>query len=215
MTLTGGETGFSPTVGMNDAQALTWGDVADRLRSLRKLGLPMAMRIEARDAQPITIHVAADAYHWADDAGNTPLPEGPLQVRVRTLGLADRPLEVRTGTLGALLWRIGMVAFAHSAASWMVPGERYRMVAWPNLTEVDATTEQVQLCALFGSAALDLDDVAGAVGVDRQVAVTLVSTLSLTGSIEPDPTAPVRKLKGGFGSGPRSLFRMIRERFGA
>lgn len=189
-----------------------WSGAAMAIHAVRRMSTPVLLRIDVVGAGTIAIDPRRHAY--SGDLDLARLPEHPTAVVVEThpADHGDAGVDGPGRDLDGLLWRIGTVAFDDRPASWRWPGDRYRMLRWPNLGEIGAGPDDLRALAMLATTAATPEEVAAATGADRGRVERIVNALGLIGIVDsgsaapPQPSAPVVQRRG--------LFQRLRDRLG-
>lgn len=191
-----------------------WTRAAIAVHSMLQIPVPMFLRLEADEHPPLVIDFRHHAFDWA--VALTDFPAHPLEVLVETeptTAEAAPLFDLPGRNLDGLLWQIGQHSFAGMPASWLRPGDRYKLTRWPNLTEHAHTLSQMRMTAMLGNVYLSADELAVAAAVELGEAQSLLNAFSLMGilqtSLEVPAVAPVVEAVP-----QRGLFDRLRERLG-
>jgi hypothetical protein len=188
-----------------------WASAAIAIDSVKRIPVPLILRLEAPGYGPITIDRRSHAFDWMSSLSEFP-PE-PSEVLVETqvtTADAPSPFALPGRTLDPLLWLIGYNAFGGAPASWLRPGERYRLSRWPNLTELAISASQVQATAMLGSVFADATELAAATHGRVEDAQRMINAYSLIGILR--STAAVDVAPPLVIPATRGLFRRLRDR---
>ena len=124
--------------------ALGWARVAMVLRPLQGQTNAIVV-IELVAAGQIVIDWGRQVYWWSLQPAA--FPETPTVARIRMArgeGAEVPFMQEQPGRLETLLWHIGLAAFPAEPAWWLAEGDRYRLVHWPNFTELVHEPEDVR-----------------------------------------------------------------------
>lgn len=191
-----------------------WTRAAIAVHSMLQIPVPMFLRLEADEHPPLVIDFRHHAFDWA--VAMADFPAHPLEVTVETEPTTAEaaPLFALPGrNLDSLLWEIGQHSFAGMPASWLRPGDRYKLTRWPNLTEHAHTLTQMRMTAMLGNVFLTADELAVAADVELASAQSLLNAFSLMGILQTSSEAAVAvPVVAPVAS--RGLFDRLRERLG-
>jgi hypothetical protein len=177
-----GRTGNEPDTedtAQHDRSQAGWTTAAIAVHSILQLPFPMYLRLQPDDEGAILVDFGAHAYSWARPVAE--LPTRPREVLVET-EQADGGGALFAGEghdLDELLWAVGVAAFDGSAASWLRPGDRYRLSRWPDFGRMGHSPEQLRMTAVLANVAVSAAELALAAGVGREEAQRLLNALTL------------------------------------
>jgi hypothetical protein len=226
-----------PATGLSDARTLVgeepptttapgWTSAAIAICSTMQIPAAMLLRLQPAGLPPIYIDFQHRAYEW--EAGLESFPANPSSVDVETEQAAanGRPLfELPGESLEKLLWAIGLHAFPGAPASWLRPGDRYRLKRWPNLVELPHGVDHMRMTSILGAAFVTADELATAAASDAASAQRLINAFSLMGiltvtSAQQAAPAQVAHTEAAVAAvadetaRSGSLFRRLRDRLG-
>lgn len=188
-----------------------WSGAAMAIHAVRRMPTPVLLRVDVVGAGTIAIDPRRHAY--TGDLDLERLPEHPEAVLVETHPADGEVAVDGVGRdLDGLLWRIGVAAFDDRPASWRWPGDRYRMLRWPNVAEIGATPDDLRVFAMLAVTAATPAEIAETTGVGIGRAERILNALGLIGIVEAgqsaphQPAAPVPARRG--------LLQRLRERLG-
>jgi len=171
---------------------------------------PLLLSLQPVGYEPIYVDIRYHAFEWYRPLADFPTTATTVLVETEpTTNNAPPLFELPAQNLDNLLWTIGLNAFDGAPASWLRPGDRYRLRRWPNFTEMDHTVEHLQLTAMLGQAHLSIDELAKATHAHHVAATRIINAFSLMNILDisdapADPTAqsapaPTTKMTGLFG----------------
>ena len=195
-----------------------WSSAAIAVHSILSISTPMFLRLRVDGHPSLLVDFRHHAYDWATPAEY--FPADPASVMVETEPTTDSApaLFLLPGrNLDSLLWMMGLNSFGDVSASWLRPGDRYRLIRWPNLSQLRHTVAQMHMTAMLGNAALTPVELASVAGVPLADAQRLINALSLMGILEATPAAeaPAPLSARAVQSAPaHGLFARLRARLG-
>jgi hypothetical protein len=193
-----------------------WTQAAMAISSVLALKTPVHLRMEIEMHGPLLIDFRHHAFSWS-----TPLeyfPVDAVHTRLQTVPTsADAPpyFELPGKDLDGLLWEMGIHSFGGGAAVWLTPGERYRLIRWPNLMRHSHNMSHVRMIAVLGNANATTAELAAFAGVEEAEAQRLINALSLMGVLSRSSDAPAATMAPQTAAVKRqSLFVRLRKRLG-
>jgi len=158
------------------------------IHSVRRMPSPVLLRLDIVGFGPITIDPRSGTYLGVEVAA---LPAMPDALSIETHPAPAAPAETGSGNaLDGLLWFIGTHAFGSERATWLWPGDRYRLVRWPRLVAIPDAHDEVPVLAALGAAALNAAELAEAADITPERAQRTINALSLMGLLESESAAP-------------------------
>jgi hypothetical protein len=156
-----------------------WAGPAMAIQSLRQIPRPILLSLVPADLPPIVIDLRDLTYDW--DLPIESFPADPGVVLVGTHALDDDPRSLSRRALGVdpLLWMIGLNAFGDGLASWLRPGEKYRLKRWPDLGRLPHTPEQLRVIKTLAKGLMTIEKLSAKASVDLGEARRVVAALSL------------------------------------
>lgn len=159
-----------------------WTDAAIAICSVMQIPSPMLLRLSAEAFEPIYIDFRYRAFQWVTPMTEFPVDPNRVFVETEAAPEGSPPLFDLPGqNLDQLLWAIGSNSFPGATASWLMPGETYRLKRWPNLTELDLDADEVRMVSLLGNAYFTARTLAEAAGTQQHAAQRMINALSLVG----------------------------------
>jgi hypothetical protein len=197
--------------------AVGWNQAAIAVNSILQLKSPMLLKMRIESHGPLLIDFRHHAFSWS-----TPLEEFPADAVHSGLETqptdADGPplFELPGKDLDGLLWEMGINSFGGSKASWLKPGERYKLTRWPNLTKHSHTMRQMHMMAMLGNAYVSTAELAKLAGVEESEAQRLINALSLMRILNysAEVAAPTVAIAQTAATKRKSLFGRLRSRLG-
>jgi hypothetical protein len=170
----------SPSHAPSFPRMVGWSHAAIAVNSVLQLSTPLLLRFDFESHGPLTIDFRYHAFTWS-----TSLDEFPVDAV--QVGLATAPLDPQgppvldesAQNLDGLLWLMGINSFDGAPAFWLVPGGRYKLTRWPNLTQHSHTMRQMHMMAMLGNTYADASELAAQAGVEEQEAQRLINALTL------------------------------------
>jgi hypothetical protein len=199
---------------LNDPHlAVGWTNAAIAVRSILQLSFPMFLCLRVDGHSPILIDFRHRAFTWGTPLDAFPASPGYVNVETEATTLTAAPLFTLPGQdVDGLLWMMGSSAFDGAPATWLAPGDRYRLSRWPNIIQLGITPEQVRMTALLGSGFFTARELALASGTDVASANRLINAFTLMNIAYSSADAPatlVQRPEARVG-----LFRRLREKLG-
>jgi len=194
-----------------------WTTAAIAVHSILQISVPMFLRLQPEGYGPIVIDFRHHAFVWATSLANFPAEPATVHVETEPTSYEEPPIFLLPGSdLDRLLWVMGLNSFQDARAFWLRPGDRYRLLRWPDLAGLDHSVDQMQMIALLGNVALSVDELAQTAGVPLAQAQRLINALSLMGVLESAVEARIASLAqdAPATSTHRSLFSRLREKLG-
>lgn len=169
-----------------------WGAAATAIHSIQQIPRPILVSLSPRGFPSIAIDLRHQEYVWA--APLEEFPEHPDDVIIGTYPIEpDSPrLAGDTRGVDALLWLIGSHAYPGQRASWLRPGDKYRLKWWPDLDVLPASPEQVRIIKASVKGLMTVEKLAVVAKCDIDTAQSVINGLSLMGAL--------RRLEGKGGS---------------
>lgn len=183
------------------------------VHSIRQMPRAILISLTLRGHASIGIDLRHHTYVWP-----TPLDEFPTQpgeVLVGTYPIdGDAPGFVgKAQGLDPLLWVIGVNAFGGARASWLRPGDRYRLKRWPDLDVLPHTADQGRAITTIAQGLMTVEKLAAKAGLAVDQAQDVVNALSLMGAlhrIEGKNSAPLQPPPGAYDQPARVRGRHVR-----
>lgn len=194
-----------------------WTEAAIAVRSIMQIEAPLLLSLQPDGFEPIYVDFRHHAFDWSRPLADFPTTATIVQVETEPVPVNAPPLfELPAQNLDNLLWTIGLNAFDGAPASWLAPGDRYRLRRWPNFTEMDHTVEHLQLTAMLGQAHLSIEELASASQAHYVSATRIINAFSLMNILQiidapatpPAPREPAAETK------VTGLFGRLRKRLG-
>jgi hypothetical protein len=194
-----------------------WTSAAIAICSIMQIPTPMLLRLSPDDLEPIYVDFRFRAFQWG--MGMDEFPVDPARVYVETEAAPDGspPLFDHPGrNVDVLLWAIGSNSFPDAAASWLRPGEAYRLRRWPNLTDLDLPIDDIRHTSLLGNAYFTATSLATAADTTPAAAQRMINALSLMGVLAVSAEAAESRVavERDESSEARGLFSRLRNRLG-
>jgi hypothetical protein len=160
-----------------------WAGPAMAIQAVRQIPRPILVSLVPAELPPIVIDLRYLTYDW--DAPITAFPADPGTVQVGTHYLDEDPRELSARATGVdpLLWLIGIHAFPGVRASWLRPGDRYKLKWWPDLDVMRHTPEQARVVRTLAGGLMTVEKLAQKAKVDEAVAHDVVNALSLMAAL--------------------------------
>lgn len=167
-----------------------WAGAAMAVHAVQQIPSPILISLEVAGHGTFAIDPRSNTYVWSAPAGASghageQFPTSPESVRVTTY-----PIELDSpGLIGsaigvdALFWMIGLNAFAGAPASWLRPGDKYRLKWWPEFDLLPHTVEQARAVKTLARSMMPVEKLARLARVPEADAHDVVNALSLMGAL--------------------------------
>ncbi|MEP6480842.1 MAG: hypothetical protein ABJA94_02410 [Rhodoglobus sp.] len=216
MTMESRQVDEEPTPGTTPRPTpMGWAQAAIAVNSVLQLSIPMLLKLELNDHEPLYIDFRHHAFAWS-----TPLTSFPADAVL--LGLQTQPIELDAPLLfdlpgqdlDGLLWLIGTNSFSGARASWLASDDRYKLTRWPNLTQHIHSMRQMHMIAMLGNAYLSSSELAAMAGVEEPDAQRLINALSLMRILAQSTEVPAAVVAEQPVAKRESLFARLRAKLG-
>lgn len=168
-----------------------WTAAAFAVRSVLQIPTPLLLRLHPEGFEPLYIDFRHHAFDWSQPFADFPANPTHVDIETEPAPAGSPPLfDLPAQNLDNLLWAIGISSFDGEVASWLRPGDRYKLTRWPNFTEVPHSVDHLRLTAILGSAYLTQEELARIGRVDLRTARSLINALSLMNVLAATSTAP-------------------------
>ncbi len=159
-----------------------WDAVISALHSVRSKDQMLLLTITADNTTPIWVDFYTHRYYCETALDALPESLSGLKLYAKPID-PDEPLFpwVRWRTFDPLLWVLGNKAFANKRAPWLILGEKYSLIRWPNLTEIPYDADDLRAVSMLANGLLTIDELALVSQVTVEQSQRLVSTLSFMG----------------------------------
>jgi len=160
-----------------------WAGAAMAIQSIRQIAKPILISLSPAGYKSIAIDLRTNMYVWAVPL--TEFPADPGEVRVGTYPIAGDDPGLAGSQLGIdpLLWMIGLHAYPLGPASWLRPGDKFRLKWWPDFDLLPHTPTQALLIKKLAGSMMTVDKLAKIAKVDQLEAQQVVNALSLMGAL--------------------------------
>lgn len=163
-----------------------WAAVTGAINSMRSFDAPMALAVTSPDFGTLWIDFPRSRYYI--DRPLDAMPVNPQSVALYSQQIsADEELFpwVQWSPIDPLLWWISRAAFAGTPAYWRRPGDRYRLIRWPDLTQLSHSASEIRVLAALGSGqALTVPETAVIADVPTAEVDAVINALALSGGVE-------------------------------
>jgi hypothetical protein len=149
------------------------------IQAVRQIPRPILVSLVPAELPPIVIDLRYLKYDWALSIERFPLSPGYVEIGTHYLDEDPRELSARARGVDPLLWMIGLHAFAGSRASWLRPGDKYKLKWWPDLDVMPHTPEQAKVVKTLAGGLMTVEKLAAKAKVPVDVAQDVVNALSL------------------------------------
>lgn len=172
-----------------------WDNVVAAVRSATKKRQELLLTLTADNMTPIWLDLRTKRYF-----SETPLDEFPEEtinpkLYAKLIDPNDPPFPwVNWRSIDAILWTIGGKAFAKKRARWLILGERYSLVRWPNLTQISYGSDELNAVSMLANGLLTVEELALVARISVEESAELISTLSFMGVLRGTgaPRIPVK-----------------------
>jgi len=156
-----------------------WSGAATAINALRQIPRPILLSLLPSAHSPIIIDLRDLTFDWS-----TPLEQFPTQpdaVSVATYSLKDDPRSLSRTAVGIdpLMWLIGLNSFDGNPASWLRPGDKFRLKRWPDFELLLHTPEQANIIKTLAKSLMTVERLAKLSGCDPWECQRVVNALSL------------------------------------
>ncbi|EAR24256.1 hypothetical protein A20C1_00175 [marine actinobacterium PHSC20C1] len=189
-----------------------WAQVAEAIKIASTNKQPTVLAITSSSFPMLVIDVFERSYWWKAEI--TDFPKNPLSISIRSHVRDDVIMPTGAGyDLSALLWMVGLNAYAHAPAPWLTDGARYRLRRWPNITSLPHDADQLRMTSILSHAPLSAKELAAIAGTETRCAHALVAALSLMNILRVLPGASGDEIGAPTpAAAPRGLFARLRGR---
>lgn len=160
-----------------------WAGAATAIHALRQIPRPILISLTPRGFSSIAIDPRTNEFVW-----DVPLAEFPVDPGSVTVG--TYPIEGDAPGLGGkrlgidpLLWMIGLHAFPGKPASWLRPGDKFRLRWWPDFDFIPHTPMQKHIIKTSAKAMVTVEKLATSAKVELAEAQQVINGLSLMGAL--------------------------------
>ena len=188
-----------------------WGAAAMAIHAIRRMPVPVLLRIDLIGTGAITIDPRVPGYGGGLQI--IQLADHPRAVVVETHAATEAP-TTQTGDLEGLLWFIGERAFGEQPATWLWPGDRFRLTRWPSVAQIAIGLDEIRIFAALGAAHLNAAELANAAQVAPGKAQRAINALSLMGLLDNASSAPPPTPMPPRSTPASGLFGRLRQRLG-
>lgn len=171
-----------------------WTGAAMAVQSIRQIPRPILIALSVPGHNPIGIDLRSSTYVWDTALDEFPTEPGTVHVSTYPIESEDPGFAGPAQGLDLLLWMIGLNAFP-GRATWLRPGDRYRLKRWPDHDAFPHTPDQLRLIKTLAQGLMTVDKLAAKTKVDVAEAQRVVNALSLMGAlrrIESADAAPMQ-----------------------
>ena len=198
-----------------------WPTVTGAINSMRSFEEPMALAITSPDFGTLWIDFPRSRYYI--DRPLSSMPAIPRNIGLFSQQLVDGEELfpwVQWEPIDALLWWMARAAFGGQPAAWRRPTDRYRIIRWPNLTQLPHTATDIRvLAALSSGQELSAEEAAVLAAAPVDEVQVVINALSLAGGLDTNsaaiapPAAVAAATERAQAAGPRpGLFGRLRAR---
>lgn len=193
-----------------------WATAAESMYAALRDPRPTLMRIDIAGHPPVAVDFPRRQFFWEGSIER--FPDEPSRVSVRTVdSTPETAAALGTGgqDLAILLWTVGMESFGGTPATWLRPGDRYRLSQWPNFTVLPRRMAHLRMTAALVNAYLSIDELATVTATPVSDVQRLVNALTLLDVVDVAADAPSDLAAWLPEPAPeKSLFRRLRDRLG-
>lgn len=171
-----------------------WTGAAMAVQSIRQIPRPILIGLSVPGFGPIGIDPRSNTYVWATSLEDFPAEPGAMTVSTYPIDSDAPGFAGKTQGLDLLLWMIGLHAFP-GRATWLRPGDKYRLKRWPDYDAFPHSPDQLRVIKTLAQGLMTVDKLAAKAKVDLQEAQRVINSLSLMGAvrrIESTDAAPMQ-----------------------
>jgi hypothetical protein len=192
-----------------------WAELARRVAELGDFPAPALLRVDVPAYPPILIDLRHGAFTTPLEIGRYPVEPAYITVsRIEAPLTAGPAFELPGQDLDALLWRVGGAVGGTTPAEWTRPGERYRLVRWPNFVRLNHHPDHIRMSAMLATGFFTAGELAAAAGTAAGDAQRVLNALALMRAVERSVAAEPVALVAPAPDAPKGLFRRLRMRLG-
>ena len=160
-----------------------WSGPAMAIQAVRHIPRPILVSLVPSGLPPIVIDLRYLTYDWDVPLASFPADPGIVQVGTHFLDEDPRELSARATGVDPLLWLIGLHAFTGERASWLRPGDRFKLRWWPDLDVMPHTSEHARVVKTLAGGLMTVEKLAQKAKVDEPLAQAVVNALSLMAAL--------------------------------
>lgn len=159
-----------------------WDNVVAAVRSATKKRQGLLLTLTADNMSPIWIDLHTKRYYTENELDAFPQDTVNPKLYAKLIDPNDPPFPwVNWRSIDAILWTIGGKAFEHRRARWLILGERYSLVRWPNLTQIPYGPDELNAISMLANGLLTVEELALVSKISVEKSAQLISTLSFMG----------------------------------
>lgn len=159
-----------------------WDNVVAAVRLAKKKRQELLLTLTADNMTPIWLDLRTNRYFSETSLDDLPDETVNPKLYARLID-SKKPLFpwVSWRSIDAALWAIGGKAFHGKGARWLVRGDRYSLVRWPNLTQIPYDSDELNAISMLANGLLTVDELALIAHIPVEESQQLISTLSFMG----------------------------------
>lgn len=159
-----------------------WDNVVAAVRSATKKRQELLLTLTADNMTPIWLDLRTKRYFTESPLDELPEETVNPKLYAKLIDPNDPPFPwVNWRSIDAILWTIGERAFAEKRARWLILGERYSLVRWPNLTQITYGSDELNAVSMLANGLLTVEELALVARISVEESAKLISTLSFMG----------------------------------
>jgi hypothetical protein len=160
-----------------------WAGAAMAIQAVRQIPRPILVSLVPTGLPPIVIDLRYMTYDWDLPMARFPTDPGAVEVGTHYLEDDTRELSARALDVDPVLWMIGLNGFRGERASWLRPGDKYRLKRWPDLGLMPHTAEQQRVVKTLAQGLMTVEKAAQKAKVHEGIAHDVANALSLMGAV--------------------------------
>lgn len=184
-----------------------WDNVVAAVRSATKKRQELLLTLTADNMTPIWLDLRTKRFFTESPLDELPEETVNPKLYAKLIDPNDPPFPwVNWRSIDAILWTIGERAFAEKRARWLILGERYSLVRWPNLTQISYGSDELNAISMLANGLLTVEELALVARISVEKSANLISTLSFMGVLRGTgaPRIPL-KVAEAMNNAPSSL----------
>lgn len=177
------------------------------VRSATKKRQELLLTLTADNMTPIWLDLRTKRFFTESPLDELPEETVNPKLYAKLIDPNDPPFPwVNWRSIDAILWTIGERAFAEKRARWLILGERYSLVRWPNLTQISYGSDELNAISMLANGLLTVEELALVARISVEKSANLISTLSFMGVLRGTgaPRIPL-KVAEAMNNAPSSL----------
>ncbi|MDZ4044640.1 MAG: hypothetical protein U1E32_02530 [Rhodoglobus sp.] len=160
-----------------------WAAAATAIHGIQQIPRPILISLAPAGHPPLAIDLRDHQYVWATPLDQFPAAPADVVLGTYPLDPEDPGLAGDLQGVDPLLWLIGLHGFPGGRASWLRPGDKYRLKWLPDLDMLPATADQLRVVKTTVKSLMTVDKLASLAKVPLDEAQSVVNALSLMGAL--------------------------------